>query len=235
MARNRSARRSKGSIADRIVPESAVGFDTYRALLVFVLLPGLIFYMSRKAVDRMQGTVSDSRSSRADRSFDQFGDRSADRFPDRSADRATNEWPASARASAPRRAFPLSAAPALDPVAANTVYANAMLLARRFDSRPYWNHAQLTAGVPATRYTADLAIEHLIPCESGGATINRIDTNGKMSYGILQFQDWEEWERMSGISGSPDNRADAIRMAEWAIQNGLINRWTCANILKITS
>jgi hypothetical protein len=106
---------------------------------------------------------------------------------------------------------------------------------RRYDSRPYWNHPQLTAGVPTTRYTADLAIEHLIPCESMGASVDRIDTNGKMSYGILQFQEWEEWERISGIRGSPDNRADAIRMAEWAIQNGMINRWTCAGILKITS
>jgi hypothetical protein len=67
-----------------------------------------------------------------------------------------------------------------------------------------------------------------------GRPLNRIDTNGKMSYGILQFQDWDEWERDSGIIGSPDNRADSIRMAEWAIQNGMINHWTCAGVLKIT-
>jgi hypothetical protein len=214
MARIRSARMSKASVADRIVPESAVGFDTYRALLVFVLLPGLIFYMSRKVVDSVHVTTSAGHA-------------------------IAESWPTSAlpfaHPAAARRAFPLSAAPDLDPVAANSVYSRAMLLERRYDSRPYWHFPQLAAGVPATRYTADLAIEHLIPCESGGATINRIDTNGKMSYGILQFQDWDEWERMSGISGNPDNRADAIRMAEWAIQNGYINRWTCANILKITT
>jgi hypothetical protein len=109
-----------------------------------------------------------------------------------------------------------------------------MLLARRYDSRPYWNHPKLAVGVPTTRYTADLAIEHLIPCESMGQRLDRLDTNGKMSYGILQFQDWDEWERISGITGNPDNRADSIRMAEWAIQNGMINHWTCAGILKIT-
>ena len=108
-----------------------------------------------------------------------------------------------------------------------------MFLARNYDSRPYWKYPKLEIGAPATRTTADLAIEHLIPCESMGKPINRIDSNGKMSFGILQFQDWDEWERVSGITGDPDNRADAIRMAEWAIQNGMINHWTCATILKI--
>ena len=219
MARTRAARISKTPLANRIVPDGAGDFGSFRALLVFVLLPGLIFYMSRKAVDRVHAAPSYSSSSGSDRFTNRF----------------SAPWPVAARSSVPRHAFPLSAAPDLDPVAANALYSRAMLLARRYDSRPYWNHAQLTAGVPTTRYTADLAIEHLIPCESMGATIDRIDTNGKMSYGILQFQDWDEWERVSGISGSPDNRADAIRMAEWAIQNGMINRWTCANILKITS
>lgn len=120
-----------------------------------------------------------------------------------------------------------------DPHMANLIYSRAMFLARRYDSRPYWDHSKLAPGVPTTRYTADLAIEHLIPCESMGRPLNRLDTNGKMSYGILQFQDWDEWQRISGITGNPDNRADAIRMAEWAIQNGMINHWTCASTLKI--
>ena len=115
----------------------------------------------------------------------------------------------------------------------NLIYARAMFLARNYDSRPYWKYPKLETGAPATRATADLAIEHLIPCESMGKPINRIDTNGKMSYGILQFQDWDDWERVSGITGDPDNRADAIRMAEWAIENGMISHWTCATILKI--
>jgi len=204
MAKTRSARRSKTCLADRIVPDHAGGFDSARAFLVFVLVPALIFFMSRKAVDRAHATAFHSHSSSA-----------------------AGYVPAHGRALA-------VPANALDPRAADLIYARAMGLARRYDSRPYWNHPKLAAGVPTSRYTADLAIEHLIPCESMGQVLDRVDTNGKMSYGILQFQDWEEWERMSGISGSPDNRADAVRMAEWAIQNGMINHWTCAGILKIT-
>lgn len=111
------------------------------------------------------------------------------------------------------------------------VYGRAMLLADRYDSRPYWHDSKLTVGAPTSRATADLAIEHLIPCESGGRAVDRVDTNGKMSYGILQFQDWPEWERVSGIAGDPDNPDDAIRMAEWGIEHGMIDHWTCARIL----
>lgn len=214
MPETRVAQLSKTSIANRIVPDKAGGFDSSRAFLVFVLVPMLIFFMSRKAPDRVHAAASPSHGT------------SAVRFTARS--------PASADSSAHRRAIAVPATYDIDPRAANLIYARAMLLARRYDSRPYWNHPKLAIGVPTTRYTADLAIEHLIPCESMGERLNRVDTNGKMSYGILQFQDWDEWERTSGITGSPDNRADSIRMAEWAIQNGMINHWTCARVLKIT-
>jgi hypothetical protein len=111
------------------------------------------------------------------------------------------------------------------------VYGRAMSLAAKYDSRPYWHNPKLIAGAPASRTTADIAIEHLIPCESGGRTIHHLDSNGKMSYGILQFQDWDEWERVSGITGDPDNSDDAIRMAEWGIEHGMIDHWGCAKIL----
>jgi hypothetical protein len=111
------------------------------------------------------------------------------------------------------------------------IYGRAMSLGAKYDSRPYWHMPKLKVGEPASRATADLAIEHLIPCESGGRTINHVDSNGKMSYGILQFQDWEEWQRVSGISGDPDNSDDAIRMAEWGIEHGMIDHWGCAKIL----
>ncbi len=116
--------------------------------------------------------------------------------------------------------------PSLSPV-----YGRALALNARYDGRPYWKGSKLKVGAPTGRETADLAIEHLIPCESGGRTVDRLDTNGKMSYGILQFQDWPEWERISGISGDPDNPDDAIRMAEWGIEHGMIDHWTCARIL----
>jgi hypothetical protein len=111
------------------------------------------------------------------------------------------------------------------------VYDLAMILAAKYDSRPYWPGAKLVVGQPVSRATADLAIEYLIPCESGGQLIDHLDSNGKMSYGILQFQDWDEWERTSGISGNPENRDDAIRMAEWGIEHGMIYHWGCARIL----
>ena len=111
------------------------------------------------------------------------------------------------------------------------VYDHAMILAAKYDSRPYWPGAKLVVGQPVSRATADLAIEYLIPCESGGQPIDHLDSNGKMSYGILQFQDWDEWERMSGITGNPENRDDAIRMAEWGIEHGMIDHWGCARLL----
>ena len=109
-----------------------------------------------------------------------------------------------------------------------------MQLAAKYDSRPYWHDEKLSPGAPVTRATADLAIEHLIPCESRGRMIDHLDTNGKMSYGILQFQDWSEWERLSGMTGNPDNADDAIRMAEWGIENGMIDHWGCASILHMS-
>jgi hypothetical protein len=214
MPETRVPQLSKASIANRIVADNPGGFDSSRAFLVFVLVPLLIFFMSRKAVDRVHATASHSHSA--------------------SAVRSTERWSAQADSSADSRAIAVRATYDIDPRSASLIYARAMLLARRYDSRPYWNHPKLAAGVPTTRYIADLAIEHLIPCESMGKRRNRVDTNGKMSYGILQFQDWDEWERTSGITGNPDSRADSIRMAEWAIQNGMINRWTCAGVLKIT-
>jgi hypothetical protein len=116
----------------------------------------------------------------------------------------------------------------------NAIYRRAMVLGAQYDSRPYWSAPKLTPGMPASRATADLAIEHLIPCESMGRAVDHLDTNGKMSYGILQFQDWPEWERISGITGSPENSEDAIRMAEWGIENGMIDHWGCASILHMT-
>lgn len=113
------------------------------------------------------------------------------------------------------------------------VYGRAMALQAKYDSRPYWPMPKLVVGAPTSRATADLAIEYLIPCESGGKVVDHLDSDGKMSYGILQFQDWDEWERVSGITGDPDNPNDAIRMAEWGIEHGMIDHWGCANILKI--
>lgn len=182
-----------------------------RALLVLVLTPALILFMARKDV----GHAASRPESKA---------------------HVFEQWPVSRLNGMHRSGYMRALATPVvlaDPRSAELIYARAMFFAGRYDSRPYWTRRKLEVGMPADRATADLAIEHLIPCESMGEPINRVDVNGKTSYGILQFQDWEEWEAVSGLRGDPDNREDAIRMAEWAIENGMINHWTCAQILKI--
>jgi hypothetical protein len=80
-------------------------------------------------------------------------------------------------------------------------------------------------------------IEKLIQCESRGVNLSRPDDDGIMSDGILQFHrgptdsmaggTWEDFSRASGITGSPKNPADAIRMTDWAISHGFGPRWAC--------
>jgi hypothetical protein len=182
-----------------------------QAVLVLLLTPALILFMSRKDVGHAASKPG-------------------------SAIRQAERWPASGFDGMYRAAHPRWFATSSrydDSRSANVIYTRAMIFAGKYDSRPYWRYPKLEVGWPTDRATADLAIEHLIPCESMGKNINRVDSNGKMSYGILQFQDWDEWEAASGLTGNPDNRRDAIRMAEWAIQNGMVNHWTCAQILKM--
>jgi hypothetical protein len=100
-----------------------------------------------------------------------------------------------------------------------------------FISGPQWSYT-----VPfAVKNKA--TIEKLIQCESRGMNISRPDADGIMSDGILQFHrgptgsmgggTWEDFSRASGITGSPKNPADAIRMTDWAISHGLGPRWAC--------
>lgn len=191
-----------------------------RVLLVLVLTPVLICFMSRKDTGRAAGRAG-------------------------APSHVSEPWPSSRAFSFGASAvYPLGRTRGLralaryenlsDPRAADLIYARAMFFAGRYDSRPYWGRAKLEVGAPTSRAIADLAIEHLIPCESMGRNINRIDSNGKRSFGILQFQDWDGWEAASGLRGDPDNREDAIRMAEWAIESGMVNHWTCAQILKMS-
>ena len=79
-------------------------------------------------------------------------------------------------------------------------------------------------------------IEKLIQCESQGVNIARPDSNGLLSYGLLQFNGtstWSDFTAKSGLSGSPMMPDDAIRLADWAISHGYLHRWTCARILHL--
>lgn len=86
-------------------------------------------------------------------------------------------------------------------------------------------------------------IEKLIQCESQGVNISRPDSDGIISDGILQFHrgpgnsmasgTWEAFSQASGIVGTPIYPSDAIRMADWAIDHGLLGHWSCAHILDL--
>jgi hypothetical protein len=73
----------------------------------------------------------------------------------------------------------------------------------------------------------------LIKCESQNTNIARMDSNNKMSYGILQFQmsTWSQFSPLAGIpSSTPMNPVIAIKVADWMISQGLLRRWTCAKL-----
>lgn len=77
-------------------------------------------------------------------------------------------------------------------------------------------------------------ISQLIDCESQGLNIGRPDSNGQMSWGVLQFNGtstWEEMERRFHFYGDPRNPSEAIHMADMMISNGLLGRWSCAHTL----
>jgi len=78
-------------------------------------------------------------------------------------------------------------------------------------------------------------LQKLISCESQDTNIARMDSNHQMSYGLLQFQasTWKDFQNQSHIQGSPMNVSSAIAMADWAVSNGFLGRWTCAHILKL--
>jgi hypothetical protein len=80
-------------------------------------------------------------------------------------------------------------------------------------------------------------VERLVQCESQGQNISRIDSNGQVSRGILQFNGtstWNEMEHRFGFYGDPGNPPEAIHMADMMISNGLVGRWTCARSLGLT-
>lgn len=74
----------------------------------------------------------------------------------------------------------------------------------------------------------------LIKCESQNTNIARMDSNGLMSYGILQFNGsatWEEYAPRAGvISSTPMKPISAIKVADFMLSVGQIGRWTCARL-----
>jgi hypothetical protein len=79
-------------------------------------------------------------------------------------------------------------------------------------------------------------IEKLIQCESQGVNIARPDSNGLISWGVLQFNGTSTWQGMEqrfGYYGSPMLSGDAIHMADLMISGRFLDRWMCARILHL--
>ena len=73
----------------------------------------------------------------------------------------------------------------------------------------------------------------LIKCESQNQNIARMDSNGLMSYGILQFNGsstWNEFSRQANVSSTPMNPSAAIKVADYMISIGELHRWSCAKL-----
>ena len=73
----------------------------------------------------------------------------------------------------------------------------------------------------------------LIKCESQNTNIARLDSNGLMSYGLLQFNGtstWAEYASLARIRSTPMNPQSAIEVADWMISHGELHRWSCAYI-----
>jgi hypothetical protein len=99
--------------------------------------------------------------------------------------------------------------------------------------KPY-TQAQIDQFIAGSPYKDIL--RKLIKCESQNTNIARMDSNNLMSYGILQFNGtstWAEFAPLAGVSSSPMNPSDAIKVADFMISRGFLGRWTCAHLLHL--
>ena len=80
-------------------------------------------------------------------------------------------------------------------------------------------------------------LRKIIKCESQNSNVARMDSNGLISFGILQFNGtatWNTFAPRAGVpSSNPMNPTSAIKVADWMITHGEIHRWTCARIVGI--
>lgn len=95
---------------------------------------------------------------------------------------------------------------------------------------PIYTKADIQELVDQTPYPQ--IFDKLIGCESQWTNIARIDSNGKMSYGILQFQQstWDGFAPRAGVTSTPMNPVSALKVATYMIKNGYLARWTCAKL-----
>ena len=117
---------------------------------------------------------------------------------------------------------------AVQPVLAQTVNRSVQV---NFEPIPtHYSQAeidQMTAGT-----VHPYILRTLIKCESQNTNVARIDSNGLMSYGILQFNGTSTWDtfaaRVKLSSDTPMNPVSAIKVADYMISIGQLHRWSCA-------
>src|ERR1035441_8723838 len=106
--------------------------------------------------------------------------------------------------------------------------------APRAISAPLWTHysqAQIDKLTSGTFHP--YILRTLIKCESQNTNIARIDSNGAMGWGLLQFNGtstWNQYAPQANVTGSPMNPKDAIKVADYMISIGQLHRWTCARL-----
>jgi hypothetical protein len=98
----------------------------------------------------------------------------------------------------------------------------------------HYSQVEINQMLARTVNTYDL--RKLIQCESQNTNIARMDSNGKISFGLLQFNGTDTWSQfapLAGVSGTAMNPTAAIQVADWMISHGFLDRWTCARIQKL--
>ena len=117
--------------------------------------------------------------------------------------------------------------PAISPMASQL-----KTLPQTYPAGYHFTKTQINALLAGTKNTDIL--RQLIQCESQDVNIARPDSNGLISYGLLQFNGtatWAQFSRLANVTGSPMMPDRAIEVADWMISHGELGRWTCAHIL----
>ena len=97
-----------------------------------------------------------------------------------------------------------------------------------------WTGRQYAYGEAVAQEDLGQAVETLIDCERpADPTACIMDTNGKESCGVLQYQwdTWNAWEAQFGEHGDPRNQLDARVMAYKALAAGYAHRWSCSRLV----
>lgn len=112
---------------------------------------------------------------------------------------------------------------------------HAEALHAKYGSRPPYKGPSFGKFEPLSADQAETVLPYILACESGARNVSEIDSNGKWSRGLAQFQDatWHERQAASGIQGTATEAIPAVDMSLWSLEHGYVWQWSCARILKI--